>query len=70
MRHPSYLGAILCLTGMGLALSSLIAIGLSILFIPVLIWRIEREDNMLLTELGEEYRAYMLKTRRLIPLIY
>jgi len=55
---------------MGLALSSLIAIGLSILFIPVLIWRIEREDNMLLTELGEEYRAYMLKTRRLIPLIY
>jgi len=55
---------------MGLALSSLIAIGLSILFIPVLIWRIEREEEMLLTEFGEEYGSYVLKTRRLIPLIY
>jgi len=55
---------------MGLTFSSLIAIGLSILFIPVLIWRIGREEEMLLTEFGEEYRAYMLETRRLIPLIY
>jgi len=70
VRHPGYLGAILCHTGMGLTFSSLIAIGLSILFIPVLIWRIGREEEMLLTEFGEEYRAYMLETRRLIPLIY
>jgi protein-S-isoprenylcysteine O-methyltransferase Ste14 len=55
---------------MGLTLSSLIAIGLSILFIPILIWRIGREEEMLLTQFGEEYRAYMVKTRRLIPLIY
>jgi len=53
-----------------LTLSSVIAIGLSILFIPILVWRIEREEEMLLTEFGEEYRAYMLKTRRLIPLTY
>jgi len=55
---------------MSLTFSSPIAIGLSILFIPVLIWRIGREEEMPLTEFGEEYRAYMLKTRRLIPLIY
>jgi len=70
VRHPGYLGAILCLTGTALTLSSVIAIGLSILFIPILVWRIEREEEMLLTEFGEEYRAYMLKTRRLIPLTY
>jgi protein-S-isoprenylcysteine O-methyltransferase Ste14 len=70
VRHPGYLGAIPCLTGMGLTLSSLIVTGLSILFIPILIWRIEREEEMLLTEFGMEYRAYMLKTRRLIPLIF
>jgi protein-S-isoprenylcysteine O-methyltransferase Ste14 len=55
---------------MGLTLSRLIAIGLSVLFIPVLVWRIGREQEMLLTEFGEECRAYMLETRRLIPLIY
>jgi len=70
VRHPGYLGAIFCLTGMGLALSSLMAIGLSILFIPVLLWRMGREEEMLLTEFGEEYRAYTRKTKRLIPLVY
>lgn len=70
VRHPGYLGAILCLMGMSLALSSLIAIGLSILFVPILLWRIRREEEMLLTEFGEEYRSYMQKTKCLIPLVY
>lgn len=70
VRHPGYLGAILCLTGMGLALSSLIAMALSVLFVPVLLWRIGREEEMLLTEFGEEYQTYMRKTKRLIPLAY
>jgi protein-S-isoprenylcysteine O-methyltransferase Ste14 len=70
VRHPGYVGAILCLLGMGLALSSLIAIGLAILFVPILVWRIGREKEMLLTEFGEEYRSYMKKTKRLIPLVY
>lgn len=70
VRHPGYLGATFCLTGMGLALSSLIAIGLSILFVPVLLWRIKREEEMLLTEFDEDYGTYMRKTKRLIPLIY
>jgi len=30
----------------------------------------EREEEMLLTEFGEEYRTYMRKTKRLIPLVY
>ena len=70
VRHPGYLGAILCLTGMALSMGSLVAIVLSVLFVPILIWRIGREEEMLLTEFGEDYRAYMQKTKRLIPIVY
>jgi protein-S-isoprenylcysteine O-methyltransferase Ste14 len=55
---------------MALAMSSLIAIVLSILFVPILIWRIHHEEEMLLTEFGDGYRSYMRRTKRLIPLIY
>lgn len=70
VRHPGYSGAILCLSGMALAMSSLIAIVLSILFVPILIWRIHHEEEMLLTEFGDGYRSYMRRTKRLIPLLY
>lgn len=70
VRHPGYLGAIMCLIGMALALSSLIAIVLSILFVPILVWRIGREEEMLLKEFGEDYRTYMQKTKRLIPMVH
>jgi len=70
VRHPGYLGAILCLTGMALAMSSFTALVLSVLFVPILVWRIGREEEMLLKELGEDYRAYIQKTKRLIPIIY
>jgi len=70
VRHPGYSGSILSMTGIGLALSSLIALGLEILFVPLLLRRIEREEEMLLAEFGEEYRTYMRTTKRLIPLVY
>ena len=69
VRHPGYLGAILCLIGIGLALSSLIAILLPVLFVPILVWRIGREEEMLLEEFGQDYRTYMQKTKRLIPMV-
>ena len=71
IRHPGYLSHILCLTGIGLALSSLVAMGLTILVVPFILWRIQREEEMLLAEFGEEYRTYMRQTKwRLIPLVY
>jgi len=70
VRHPGYLGAILCLTGMALAMSSFTALVLSVLFVPILVWRIGREEEMLLKEFGEDYRTYIQKTKRLIPMIY
>jgi len=70
VRHPGYLSYILSMTGIGLALSSLIGLGLVVLVMPFLLWRIEREEEMLRAEFGEEYRTYMQQTKRLIPLVY
>jgi protein-S-isoprenylcysteine O-methyltransferase len=70
VRHPGYLGAVLCFFGMGLAMSSLMSIALSVLFEPVLVWRIEHEEEMLLKEFGDEYRTYKQKPKRLIPMLY
>jgi len=70
VRHPGYLGHMLCMAGIGLALSSLIALGLTILMLPLLLWRIRHEEQMLSAEFGEEYLSYKKRTKRLIPFIY
>lgn len=70
VRHPGYLSYILSMMGIGLALSSLLGLGLVILVVPFILWRIEREEEMLLAEFGEEYRIYMQQINRLIPLVY
>lgn len=70
VRHPGYLGHMLSMAGIGLALSSLIALGLTILTLPLLLWRIRHEEGMLSIEFGEEYSAYVQRTKRLIPFIY
>ena len=70
VRHPGYLSYILCLAGIGLGLGSLVALGLAILVVPFLLWRIEREEEMLLNEFGEAYWTYIRQTKRLIPFVY
>ncbi len=70
VRHPGYLSSVICLFGISFALSSLIALGIAVVTIPILRWRLKFEEKMLLEAFGEEYRAYMRKTRRLIPLVY
>lgn len=70
VRHPGYLSYIISMTGIGLALSSLLDLGLTILVVPFIPWRTEREEKMLLAEFGEEYRIDMQQTKRLIPLVY
>lgn len=70
VRHPGYLGFILSVTGIGLSLSSIIALVSVIPTVLFILWRIKGEEEMLLTEFGEEYKTYMQETRQLIPLIY
>lgn len=71
VRHPGYLSNLMCLTGMGLALSSIAGLALVAFVLPLIVWRIACEEQMLVTELGAAYQAYKQRTRwHLIPLIY
>lgn len=71
VRHPSYTGALIAFLGFGLCLGNWLSILL--LMVPILaafLWRIRIEEQALIDGLGEDYRAYMRRTARLIPLVY
>jgi len=71
VRHPGYLSNLLCLAGLGLALSSLAGIGLTLFVVPLIVRRIFSEEDMLAAEFGQEYEGYRQQVRwRLIPCIF
>ena len=70
VRHPSYTGVLLILVGVGLAFQSLAAILVMLLMFSVAYGhRINEEEEVLVSELGEEYVKYMKRTKRLIPYV-
>jgi protein-S-isoprenylcysteine O-methyltransferase len=71
VRHPSYAGFLIISFGFGLSFENLAS--LLVIFLPacaVILWRIHVEERALLDALGERYRSYMRRTRRLIPLVF
>jgi len=68
VRHPSYTGAMLMFLGAGVALDNWLSLA-GILLLPALgfVRRIHSEDEVLCAQLGEPYRDYARRTRRLIP---
>ncbi len=71
VRHPSYLGAIIAISGYGLSLGSWASIPMVI--VPALIgyvYRISVEESILVKALGQRYLDYQRRTRRLIPGVY
>jgi len=70
IRHPSYLAAILMMLGMGLALANWISlIALGIVPLGIYAYRIHVEEKALVETLGQPYRDYMTRTKRLIPFL-
>jgi protein-S-isoprenylcysteine O-methyltransferase Ste14 len=70
VRHPMYLGLLLMILSTPLALGSYWAILPALLCIPMNVFRIKGEEEVLLRDLTG-YKDYCLKTRyRLIPLIW
>ena len=68
LRHPVYAAMFIWAIAQPLLIHNWIAgFGLLILFIPLYLTRMPREEKMMLEHFGEEYRAYMKKTNRLIP---
>ncbi|HTY15713.1 MAG TPA: isoprenylcysteine carboxylmethyltransferase family protein [Methanoregulaceae archaeon] len=70
VRHPSYTGAFLIWLGIGFALQSWVAV-IIILVIYGLIfgYRMKMEEEMLISEFGDEYKQYMKTTKKIIPFI-
>lgn len=68
IRHPSYTGIIAVALGIGIATDTWV--GLALCALPMGIGFSARcipEENMLAAQLGQPYRDYMKRTKRLVP---
>jgi protein-S-isoprenylcysteine O-methyltransferase len=71
IRHPSYTGALITLVGLGLALGNWAALFAVLLCMGIAYgYRIAIEEAALLAALGEPYKSYMRRTRRLVPFLF
>jgi protein-S-isoprenylcysteine O-methyltransferase Ste14 len=70
VRHPGYLGEIMSMFGVGLSLSSFVGLGLAIVSVLLILIRLRPEEEMLMSEFGDEYKNYAKRTKRLIPFIH
>jgi protein-S-isoprenylcysteine O-methyltransferase Ste14 len=69
--HPSYTGLLLIMTGIGLASANWVGLaGMALFTLAGLLWRIHAEERALLTTLGDPYRAYAARHKRLVPLVW
>jgi protein-S-isoprenylcysteine O-methyltransferase Ste14 len=70
VRHPAYTGSLLTMVGLGFVLQSWGAVLVLIAFFGVAFgYRIHVEEEVLTSELGDEYITYVKKTKRLIPYV-
>lgn len=71
IRHPSYTGALITLVGLGLALGNWAGLlALLACMGTAYAYRISVEEAALVAALGEPYKEYMRRTRRLVPFLY
>ena len=70
IRHPSYTGALLTMIGVLLANTNWLALVGILPALPAFLYRIRVEEQALAEELGEPYRSYMARTKRLLPFLY
>ena len=71
VRHPSYLGALLAMVGWALVFRSIIGLFLTAAICVPIIARIRAEEDFLVREFVDQYRAYQQRTRwRLVPFVY
>ena len=70
VRHPSYVGILL----MDIGFAGVFRSGIAVLLLPIVFWmfhrRMQVEEQFLIGEFGDEYRAYMGRTARLVPGLY
>jgi protein-S-isoprenylcysteine O-methyltransferase Ste14 len=67
IRHPLYAGMLGWCISLTLLTSSWIILAICGLSIAGLLWRIPKEEQMMLEAFGDEYKTYMQRTGRLFP---
>ena len=71
LRHPSYAGGLMLVTGVGIGMGNWIGLALmEIIAFAGFNIRIALEEKTLVHSLGREYQDYMKHTKKLIPFIY
>lgn len=70
IRHPSYLGMLLCVLGWALAFRSLTGVLLAAATIVPVVARMNAEEALLIEAFGDQYRSYRTRAARLLPGIY
>lgn len=70
IRHPIYLALIIYNPMIPMLFSSMYGFLLMQSIIPLILYRIKVEEDMLIEEFGDEYLKYMKNTKKLIPFIY
>jgi protein-S-isoprenylcysteine O-methyltransferase Ste14 len=70
IRHPTYLGMLLTVVGIGVMLRSWGGILVIIVMIGLAIgYRIHIEEKFLVSDIGDDYIRYMKRTKKLIPFV-
>jgi protein-S-isoprenylcysteine O-methyltransferase Ste14 len=69
IRHPSYTGLLLTILGILLCSTNWISLACFLVVVPGFAYRIRVEERALIDALGDPYRDYMLRTRRLVPFV-
>ena len=68
VRHPSYTGTLLSFIGLGFGFVNWLSLATCVVFAIVgLSYRIAVEERALIAALGDDYRAYAARTKRLVP---
>ena len=71
IRHPSYTGALMTQVGIGLSLGNWVGmLALLVCMTVAYSYRISVEEKALIAALGEPYKQYMQRTRRIIPFLF
>ena len=69
IRHPMYAAHWLWAVAQVLLVDNWLAgPAFLVLFVPLYLFRVPREEQMMLGRFGEEYEAYMARTGRLLPI--
>jgi protein-S-isoprenylcysteine O-methyltransferase Ste14 len=69
IRHPSYTGGLMTVLGVLLMSSNWATLACFLIVIPGFAYRISVEERALVGELGDRYRSYMQRSKRLVPFL-